>query len=101
MEFTSLTPATTQADGVEDAEQTLAKLIKKYLMIKPTTPHLLDLEDWRYYTNGCKIITNGTNYLWRFGIGKAYVIRIRQNLGTTNVRIYSYQYLLQKSFKRS
>ena len=83
------TYASTEADGVEDAEQTIA-LIKKY-NIKPTYPIYFDLEDWRY-TNGAKSAPTDTTTwvkIWkacRDTMAKA---------GYTNVRIYSYQYLLQ------
>ena len=83
------TYASTEADGVEDAEQTL-KLIKKY-NIKPTYPIYFDLEDWRY-TNGAKSAPTDTT-TW-VKIWKAYRDTMAK-AGYTNVRIYSYQYLLQ------
>lgn len=83
------TYASTEADGVEDAEQTLA-LIKKY-NIKPTYPIYFDLEDWRY-TNGAKSAPTDTT-TW-VKIWKAYRDTMAK-AGYTNVRIYSYQYLLQ------
>ena len=83
------TYASTEADGVEDAEQTL-NLIKKY-NIKPTYPIYYDLEDWRY-TNGAKSAPTDTT-TW-VKIWKAYRDTMAK-AGYTNVRIYSYQYLLQ------
>ena len=83
------TYASTEADGVEDAEQTIA-LIKKY-NIKPTYPIYFDLEDWRY-TNGAKSAPTDTT-TW-VKIWKAYRDKMAK-AGYTNVRIYSYQYLLQ------
>ena len=83
------TYASTEADGVEDAEQTIA-LIKKY-NIKPTYPIYFDLEDWRY-TNGAKSAPTDTT-TW-VKIWKAYRDTMAK-AGYTNVRIYSYQYLLQ------
>ena len=83
------TYASTEADGVEDAEQTIA-LIKKY-NIKPTYPIYFDLEDWRY-TNGAKSAPTDTA-TW-VKIWKAYRDTMAK-AGYTNVRIYSYQYLLQ------
>ena len=83
------TYASTEADGVEDAEQTL-KLIKKY-NIKPTYPIYFDLEDWRY-SNGAKSAPTDTT-TW-VKIWKAYRDTMAK-AGYTNVRIYSYQYLLQ------
>ena len=83
------TYASTEADGVKDAEQTL-KLIKKY-NIKPTYPIYFDLEDWRY-TNGAKSAPTDTT-TW-VKIWKAYRDTMAK-AGYTNVRIYSYQYLLQ------
>jgi len=83
------TYASTETDGVEDAEQTLA-LIKKY-NIKPTYPIYFDLEDWRY-TNGAKSAPTDTT-TW-VKIWKAYRDTMAK-AGYTNVRIYSYQYLLQ------
>ena len=83
------TYASTEADGVEDAEQTL-NLIKKY-NIKPTYPIYFDLEDWRY-TNGAKSAPTDTT-TW-VKIWKAYRDTMAK-AGYTNVRIYSYQYLLQ------
>ena len=83
------TYASTEADGVEDAEQTLA-LIKKY-NIKPTYPIYFDLEDWRY-THGAKSAPTDTT-TW-VKIWKAYRDTMAK-AGYTNVRIYSYQYLLQ------
>ena len=83
------TYASTEADGVEDAEQTIA-LIKKY-NIKPTYPIYFDLEDWRY-TNGAKSAPTDTT-TW-VKIWKAYHDTMAK-AGYTNVRIYSYQYLLQ------
>ena len=83
------TYASTEADGVEDAQQTLA-LIKKY-NIKPTYPIYFDLEDWRY-TNGAKSAPTDTT-TW-VKIWKAYRDTMAK-AGYTNVRIYSYQYLLQ------
>ena len=83
------TYASTEADGVEDAEQTIA-LIKKY-NIKPTYPIYFDLEDWRY-TNGAKSAPTDTP-TW-VKIWKAYRDTMAK-AGYTNVRIYSYQYLLQ------
>ena len=83
------TYASTEADGVEDAEQTL-NLIKKY-NIKPTYPIYFDLEDWRY-TNGAKYAPTDTT-TW-VKIWKAYRDTMAK-AGYTNVRIYSYQYLLQ------
>ena len=83
------TYASTEADGVEDAEQTL-NLIKKY-NIKPTYPIYFDLEDWRY-TNGAKSAPTDTT-TW-VKIWKAYRDKMAK-AGYTNVRIYSYQYLLQ------
>ena len=83
------TYASTEADGVKDAEQTLA-LIKKY-NIKPTYPIYFDLEDWRY-TNGAKSAPTDTT-TW-VKIWKAYRDTMAK-AGYTNVRIYSYQYLLQ------
>ena len=83
------TYASTEADGVEDAEQTI-NLIKKY-NIKPTYPIYFDLEDWRY-TNGAKSAPTDTA-TW-VKIWKAYRDTMAK-AGYTNVRIYSYQYLLQ------
>ena len=83
------TYASTEAEGVEDAEQTL-NLIKKY-NIKPTYPIYFDLEDWRY-TNGAKSAPTDTA-TW-VKIWKAYRDTMAK-AGYTNVRIYSYQYLLQ------
>ena len=83
------TYASTEADGVEDAEQTIA-LIKKY-NIKPTYPIYFDLEDWRY-THGAKSAPTDTT-TW-VKIWKAYRDTMAK-AGYTNVRIYSYQYLLQ------
>ena len=83
------TYASTEAEGVEDAEQTIA-LIKKY-NIKPTYPIYFDLEDWRY-TNGAKSAPTDTT-TW-VKIWKAYRDTMAK-AGYTNVRIYSYQYLLQ------
>ena len=83
------TYASTEAEGVEDAEQTL-NLIKKY-NIKPTYPIYFDLEDWRY-TNGAKSAPTDTT-TW-VKIWKAYRDTMAK-AGYTNVRIYSYQYLLQ------
>ena len=83
------TYASTEADGVKDAEQTL-KLIKKY-NIKPTYPIYFDLEDWRY-SNGAKSAPTDTT-TW-VKIWKAYRDTMAK-AGYTNVRIYSYQYLLQ------
>ncbi len=83
------TYASTEAEGVEDAEQTIA-LIKKY-NIKPTYPIYFDLEDWRY-TNGAKSAPTDTA-TW-VKIWKAYRDTMAK-AGYTNVRIYSYQYLLQ------
>ena len=83
------TYASTEADGVEDAEQTI-NLIKKY-NIKPTYPIYFDLEDWRY-TNGEKSAPTDTA-TW-VKIWKAYRDTMAK-AGYTNVRIYSYQYLLQ------
>lgn len=83
------TYASTEADGVEDAKQTL-NLIKKY-NIKPTYPIYFDLEDWRY-TNGAKSAPTDTT-TW-VKIWKAYRDTMAK-AGYTNVRIYSYQYLLQ------
>ena len=83
------TYASTEADGVEDAEQTIA-LIKKY-NIKPTYPIYFDLEDWRY-TNGAKSAPTDTA-TW-VKIWKAYRDTM-EKAGYTNVRVYSYQYLLQ------
>lgn len=83
------TYASTEADGVEDAKQTIA-LIKKY-NIKPTYPIYFDLEDWRY-TNGAKSAPTDTT-TW-VKIWKAYRDTMAK-AGYTNVRIYSYQYLLQ------
>ena len=72
-----------------DAEQTIA-LIKKY-NIKPTYPIYFDLEDWRY-TNGAKSAPTDTA-TW-VKIWTAYRDTMAK-AGYTNVRIYSYQYLLQ------
>ena len=83
------TYASTEAEGVEDAEQTI-NLIKKY-NIKPTYPIYFDLEDWRY-TNGAKSAPTDTA-TW-VKIWKAYRDTMAK-AGYTNVRIYSYQYLLQ------
>ena len=83
------TYASTEADGVEDAEQTIA-LIKKY-NIKPTYPIYFDLEDWRY-SNGAKSAPTDTA-IW-VKIWNAYRDTMAK-AGYTNVRIYSYQYLLQ------
>ena len=83
------TYVSTEADGVEDAEQTI-NLIKKY-NIKPTYPIYFDLEDWRY-TNGAKFAPTDTA-TW-VKIWKAYRDTMAK-AGYTNVRIYSYQYLLQ------
>lgn len=83
------TYASTEKDGVADAEQTL-KLIKKY-NIKPTYPIYFDLEDW-HYTNGAKSAPTDTT-TW-VKIWKAYRDTMAK-AGYTNVRIYSYQYLLQ------
>ena len=83
------TYASTEAEGVEDAEQTI-NLIKKY-NIKPTYPIYFDLEDWRY-TNGAKSAPTDTT-TW-VKIWKAYRDKMAK-AGYTNVRIYSYQYLLQ------
>ena len=83
------TYASTEADGKEDAEQTLA-LIKKY-NIKPTYPIYFDLEDWRYI-NGAKSAPTDTA-TW-VSIWKAYR-NTMMKAGYTNVRVYSYQYLLQ------
>ena len=83
------TYASTEADSVEDAEQTIA-LIKKY-NIKPTYPIYFDLEDWRY-TNGAKSAPTDTA-IW-VKIWNAYRDTMAK-AGYTNVRIYSYQYLLQ------
>ena len=83
------TYASTEAEGVEDAEQTI-NLIKKY-NIKPTYPIYFDLEDWRY-TNGAKSAPTDTT-TW-VKIWKAYRDTMAK-AGYTNVRIYSYQYLLQ------
>lgn len=83
------TYASTEADGVEDAQQTLA-LIKKY-NIKPTYPIYFDLEDWRY-SNGAKSAPTDTA-IW-VKIWNAYRDTMAK-AGYTNVRIYSYQYLLQ------
>ena len=54
------TYASTEADGVEDAEQTIA-LIKK-IHIKTNLPYLLRLRRLALYTR-CKISTNGYHYL--------------------------------------
>lgn len=83
------TYASTEKDGVADAEQTI-ELIKKY-NIKPTYPIYFDLEDWRY-TNGAKSAPTDTT-TW-VKIWKAYRDTMAK-AGYTNVRIYSYQYLLQ------
>ena len=83
------TYASTEAEGVEDAEQTI-NLIKKY-NIKPTYPIYFDLEDWRS-TNGAKSAPTDTA-TW-VKIWKAYRDTMAK-AGYTNVRIYSYQYLLQ------
>ena len=83
------TYASTEAEGVEDAEQTI-NLIKKY-NIKPTYPIYFDLEDWRY-TNGAKSAPTDTA-TW-VKIWKAYRDTMAK-AGYTNVRIYSYQYLFQ------
>ena len=83
------TYAATEADGVEDAEQTIA-LIKKY-NIKPTYPIYFDIEDWRY-KNGTKSAPTDTA-TW-VKIWNAYRDTLAK-AGYTNVRIYSYQYLLQ------
>ena len=83
------TYASTETDGKEDAEQTLA-LIKKY-NIKPTYPIYFDLEDWRYI-NGAKSAPTDTA-TW-VKIWKAYRDTMAK-AGYTNVRVYSYQYLLQ------
>ena len=83
------TYAATEADGVEDAEQTIA-LIKKY-NIKPTYPIYFDIEDWRY-KNGTKSAPTDTA-TW-VKIWNAYRDTMAK-AGYTNVRIYSYQYLLQ------
>lgn len=89
------TYASTEAEGVEDAEQTL-NLIKKY-NIKPTYPIYFDLEDWRY-TNGAKSAPTDTT-TW-VKIWKAYRDTMAK-AGYTNVRIYSYQYLLQNRLNDS
>ena len=83
------TYAATEADGVEDAEHTIA-LIKKY-NIKPTYPIYFDIEDWRY-KNGTKSAPTDTA-TW-IKIWNAYRDTMAK-AGYTNVRIYSYQYLLQ------
>lgn len=83
------TYASTEKDGVADAEQTI-ELIKKY-NIKPTYPIYFDLEDWRY-TNGAKSAPTDTA-TW-VKIWTAYRDTMAK-AGYTNVRVYSYQYLLQ------
>ena len=83
------TYASTEKEGVADAEQTIA-LIKKY-NIKPTYPIYFDLEDWRY-TNGAKSAPTDTA-TW-VKIWTAYRDTMAK-AGYTNVRVYSYQYLLQ------
>ncbi|MDO4873374.1 MAG: GH25 family lysozyme [Carnobacterium sp.] len=83
------TYASTEEDGRDDAEQTLA-LIKKY-NIKPTYPIYFDIEDWRY-RNGTKSAPTDTA-TW-VKIWKAYRDTM-EKAGYTNVRVYSYQYLLQ------
>ena len=83
------TYASTEEDGRDDAEQTLA-LIQKY-NIKPTYPIYFDIEDWRY-RNGTKSAPTDTA-TW-IKIWKAYRDTM-EKAGYTNVRVYSYQYLLQ------
>ena len=83
------TYASTEEDGRDDAEQTLA-LIQKY-NIKPTYPIYFDIEDWRY-RNGTKSAPTDTA-TW-VKIWKAYRDTM-EKAGYTNVRVYSYQYLLQ------
>ena len=83
------TYASTEEDGRDDAEQTLA-LIQKY-NIKPTYPIYFDIEDWRY-RNGTKSAPTDTA-TW-VKIWKAYHDTM-EKAGYTNVRVYSYQYLLQ------
>ena len=83
------TYASTEEDGRDDAEQTLA-LINKY-NIKPTYPIYFDIEDWRY-RNGTKSAPTDTA-TW-VKIWKAYRDTM-EKAGYTNVRVYSYQYLLQ------
>ena len=83
------TYASTEQDGVDDAKLTI-ELIKRY-NIKPTYPIYYDIEDWRY-TNGAKSAPTDTA-TW-VKIWKAYQDTMAK-AGYTNVRIYSYQYLLQ------
>ena len=83
------TYASNDEDGVKDANLTL-ELIKRY-NIKPTYPIYYDIEDWRY-ENGSKVAPTDTA-TW-VKIWKAYQNTMAK-AGYTNVRIYSYQYLLQ------